>query len=131
MLQIRSNLKIGRTNLAFLFGDSGANHASVHAARPAGNIVTDLVLDRFALPLLANVADLLYYHRGALLLRILVVRCGANCLHPQLEAAKAGTVLRQIEHLVVVSDVGVKVGNSAWQASSQAAPWSASPRPGR
>ena len=121
MLQIRSNLKIGRTNLAFLFGDSGANHASVHAARPAGNIVTDLVLDRFALPLLANVADLLH-HRGALLLRILVVSCGANCLHPQLEAAKAGTVLRQIEHLVVVSDVGVKVGNCARQASSRAAP---------
>ena len=110
MLQIRSNLKIGRTNLAFLVGDSGANHASVHAARPAGNIVTDLVLDRFALPLLANVADLLH-HRGALLLRILVVSCGANCLHPQ-----------QIEHLVVVSDVGVKVGNCARQASSRAAP---------
>ena len=121
MLQIRSNLKIGRTNLAFLVRDSGANHASVHAARPAGNIVTDLVLDSFALPLLANVADLLH-HRGALLLRILVVSCGANCLHPQLEAAKAGTVLRQIEHLVVVSDVGVKVGNSARQASSRAAP---------
>ena len=50
------NLKIGRTYLAFLIGDSRAVQATDHAALPGGYIVTDIVLNRLAHPLLVHVA---------------------------------------------------------------------------
>ena len=82
--------------MVFQVGDLGADHASDHAAVGAllaEYIVTDLVLNSLAIPLLARfahslgpgVADLLY-QRGALLLRFCVVtsRESDHHLHPYL-----------------------------------------------
>ena len=110
MLQIISSLKIGRT---YLVGDSG-DHASDHTALSAGDIVTYIVLNSLAHPLLAHVAhglshggaDLVHHMDTVLLLRVCVVS-----LHPHLPAAKVGTVLGEIQHLVV--DVGIK-GSNLW-----------------